>query len=161
MEASELARQVDRSASIARSRHGSLDYADRLGILIGQVGAARLFRALLRANMGTLAGGRKWTRASEFTFVLHRGKDENSVVRERDSNLELAERQAEERTNELIREFHEHYQEYVRLHPEDRERKDDIFQAWAIQKIAGLQLCVEHIAEQLNTHMAGGEEVPF
>ena len=74
-----------------------------------------------------------------------------------DPNLVAAARRAEERTNELIREFHEHYQECVRAHPEHAHEKREIFEAWAIQKIAGLQLCVEHMAQQFNDHVRGHE----
>ena len=82
------------------------------------------------------------------------------MAQERDSNFEAAEERAEARANELIGEFHEHYQDYVRLHPEHEDRKRDIFEAWAIQKIAGLQLCIEHIAQQVNVHLRGTDS-PF
>jgi len=62
-------------------------------------------------------------------------------------------KQAELRTNELIEEFQQHYADYVNMRPEDADRQREIFEAWAIQKIAGLQLCVEHIAEQVNRHI--------
>lgn len=48
----------------------------------------------------------------------------------------------EEKTEDLIYEFHAHYQSYVEEHPDDTNRKDEIFQAWVIQKIAGLQLSI-------------------
>lgn len=57
----------------------------------------------------------------------------------------------DEKTHELIMEFHSHYEEYVKLKPEDRNRKDDIFQAWVIQKIAGLQVSLLEIAERINS----------
>ncbi len=40
----------------------------------------------------------------------------------------------DEKTQELITEFHAHYSEYITLRPEDSDRKDEIFQAWVIQK---------------------------
>ena len=64
-------------------------------------------------------------------------------------------KQADLRTHELIDEFQQHYTEYVKVHPEHAERQRQIFEAWAIQKIAGLQLCVEHIATQINRHIGG------
>jgi len=69
--------------------------------------------------------------------------------------LDEAERQAEARTNELIREFQAHFQECAEAYPEHADKKREIFEAWAIQKIAGLQLCVEHMSEQFNRHLQG------
>lgn len=57
----------------------------------------------------------------------------------------------DEKTRELIAEFHSHYDEYVTLRPDDKDRKDEIFQAWVIQKIAGLQISILEIAERLNS----------
>lgn len=57
----------------------------------------------------------------------------------------------DEKTRELIMEFHSHYEEYVKLKPEDKNRKDEIFQAWVIQKIAGLQVSLLEIAERINS----------
>ena len=71
------------------------------------------------------------------------------------SPLGEAEREAEARTVELIGEFRAHFEECVSAHPEGAEKGREIFEAWAIQKIAGLQLCVEHLAEQLNLHVQG------
>ncbi len=65
------------------------------------------------------------------------------------------EAQAEERANELIHEFQAHLAEFIEAQPQHADRKRDIFEAWAIQKIAGLQLCVEHMAEQHNRHLQG------
>lgn len=56
----------------------------------------------------------------------------------------------EEKTEELIYEFHAHYEEYIKLRPEDKDRKDAIFQAWVIQKIAGIQISVLEIANKFN-----------
>jgi len=64
-----------------------------------------------------------------------------------------AEQQAEERADELIHEFHAHCEEFAEAHPEHAEKEREIFEAWASQKIAGLQLCVEHMAEQHNRHV--------
>jgi hypothetical protein len=79
------------------------------------------------------------------------------MVTNNTSPLNEAERQAEERTGELIREFHAHYRECMEAHPEHAGKQREIFEAWAIQKIAGLQLCVEHISEQFNLHVEGHE----
>jgi len=55
------------------------------------------------------------------------------------------------KTNELIMEFHSHYEEYIKLRPEDKDRKDEIFQAWIIQKIAGIQVSILELVESLNS----------
>lgn len=65
--------------------------------------------------------------------------------------IEESEKRVEEKTEELIYEFHAHYQSYIKLRPEDKDRKDEIFQAWAIQKIAGLQLSILELAEKFNS----------
>lgn len=57
----------------------------------------------------------------------------------------------DKKTNELIMEFHAHYQEYIKLAPEDKDRKDEIFQSWCIQKIAGIQVSMLELAERLNS----------
>ncbi len=63
--------------------------------------------------------------------------------------------QAEARANELIQQFQAHLAEFIEAHPEHADREREVFEAWAIQKIAGLQLCVEHMAEQHNRHVQG------
>jgi len=60
------------------------------------------------------------------------------------------EKEVNERANELIHEFQTHFSGFIEAHPEHSERKREIFEGWAIQKIAGLQLVVEHVSEQLN-----------
>ena len=60
------------------------------------------------------------------------------------------EEQVERRSHALMEEFKAHYEEYVCQHPEHAERRDEIYQSWAIQKIAGLQLCVEELAKKQN-----------
>jgi vacuolar-type H+-ATPase subunit D/Vma8 len=57
----------------------------------------------------------------------------------------------DEKTNELIMEFHSHYEEYIKLRPEDKDRKAEIFQAWIIQKIAGIQVSILELVESLNS----------
>jgi hypothetical protein len=63
------------------------------------------------------------------------------------------EKRVEEKTEELIYEFHAHYQEYIKLCPEDKDRKDEIFQAWVIQKIAGIQISILELAKKFNSHI--------
>ena len=63
-------------------------------------------------------------------------------------------KQVEKKTEELIYEFHAHYEQYCQLHPEDKERKNEIFQAWVIQKIAGIQLSIIELAEKFNNFIA-------
>ncbi len=84
------------------------------------------------------------------------------MVTRRNPKLEMAERQIEDRIQNLIQEFKHHYEEYVQQHPAKAATKRVVFESWAIQKIAGLQLCVEHIAEQFNRHVekAPGTDVP-
>lgn len=67
----------------------------------------------------------------------------------------LSGEQVDARADELILEFQEHSAEFIEAQPEHADRKREIFEAWAIQKIAGLQLCVEHMAEQHNRHVQG------
>lgn len=64
-------------------------------------------------------------------------------------------RQADARAQVLMVEFHTHLEEYTALHPEHAGRERQVFEAWAIQKIAGLQLCVEHLSEQLDRLIRG------
>ena len=59
----------------------------------------------------------------------------------------------DEKTEELIYEFHAHYEEYIKLRPEDKNRKDEIFQAWVIQKIAGIQISILELANKFNNYI--------
>ena len=65
------------------------------------------------------------------------------------------ENQTDARANELIHEFHAHFLELIEAHPEHTERKREVFEGWAIQKIAGLQLSVEHLSKQLDRLLQG------
>ena len=67
--------------------------------------------------------------------------------------LDEAKRQADTRSNALMLEFHAHIEEFTALHPEHAGQDRMMFEAWAIQKIAGLQLSVEHLAGRLNRHL--------
>jgi hypothetical protein len=64
--------------------------------------------------------------------------------------LSMTEKQVDDKSTELVDEFYAHFEEYTKLHPEDRDKKDEIFHGWVIQKIAGLQLSILHISERIN-----------
>jgi len=49
--------------------------------------------------------------------------------------------QVHEKSLELFDEFEQHYQEFIKVHP-DRNDRHRIFEAWVVQKIADLQLTV-------------------
>ena len=55
------------------------------------------------------------------------------------------EEQVDQRSEELIREFISHFKKYVAVDPSAADRKNEVFESWAIQKIAGLQLAIEHL----------------
>ncbi len=59
----------------------------------------------------------------------------------------------DKKSNELIEEFQSHYLEYIEQQPEDKNRRDEIFQSWVIQKIAGLQYSILKMAEKFNVHI--------
>ena len=77
------------------------------------------------------------------------------MVANHNPNPDEADNQATDRAQDLMSEFRAHYQDCVEAHPELAGKPREIFEGWAIQKIAGLQLCVEHIAVQLNRHVEG------
>lgn len=54
------------------------------------------------------------------------------------------------KSKELIDEFYDHLVEMGKLHPECDGSQDEIFQGWIIQKIAGLQLSIQYVSEQVN-----------
>ena len=56
----------------------------------------------------------------------------------------------DKQTEMLIKEFYEHYDAYIALRPEDAEKKNEIFQAWVIQKIAGMQISIIELAKHIN-----------
>ena len=69
----------------------------------------------------------------------------------------------DKKSEELIREFQSHYEKLVRAHPEHTGQRDEIFQGWVIQKIAGIQISIYEIAESLN-RLAGikkEDDTPF
>ena len=75
------------------------------------------------------------------------------MVMNRSTREDVPGEQAEARAGELILEFQAHFKKFIEAQPEHADRKREIFEAWTIQKIAGLQLCVEHMAEQHNRHV--------
>ena len=69
----------------------------------------------------------------------------------------------DKKSEELIREFQSHYEKLVRAHPEHTGQRDEIFQGWVIQKIAGIQVSIYEISESLN-RLAGikkEDDTPF
>ncbi len=54
-----------------------------------------------------------------------------------DSELEAA---VDARSHDLMKEFERHFQQVIEAELTTEDRRDQVFQAWAIQKIAGLQL---------------------
>ena len=60
-----------------------------------------------------------------------------------------------QRALRLMQEFQEHFEECVQHEPEAEDARDVVFQAWAIQKIAGLQLSIEELVRHFNAHLAG------
>ena len=62
---------------------------------------------------------------------------------------EEAGRQVDSQSNELIAEFRSHCEEFQKQHPEHRDNRI-IFEGWAIQKIAGLQLSVFQLSERIH-----------
>lgn len=55
----------------------------------------------------------------------------------------------DEKSEELMIEFDRHFVELIEAHPEHEDKRDLAFQAWAIQKIAGLQLCVTELEKRI------------
>ena len=76
---------------------------------------------------------------------------------------ERPENKVDKKSQELIREFQSHYEEFVRAHPEHTGQRDEIFQGWIIQKIAGIQVSIYEIAESLNKLVGinDGDDTPF
>ncbi len=56
----------------------------------------------------------------------------------------------DQKSNLLIDEFENHYSEVVTQYPEAVEKRAEIFQSWTIQKIAGIHLSIEKLAEHIN-----------
>ena len=73
-----------------------------------------------------------------------------------DSELEAA---VDARSQDLMKEFVHHFKQVIETEPMTEGRRDQVFQAWAIQKIAGLQLCVQEIAMKLNAHLGAQDDL--
>ena len=57
------------------------------------------------------------------------------------------------RTAELMAEFEDHFRDTINLDPSIAEQREHVFQAWTFQKLAGIQLCIEEIANNFNQHV--------
>jgi hypothetical protein len=57
--------------------------------------------------------------------------------------------QVDAKSRELIQEFFQHQEEFIEANP-GKEDRNAIFQGWAIQKIAGLQLAVLELMKKLD-----------
>ncbi len=75
---------------------------------------------------------------------------------DKDSELKAA---VDARSHDLIKEFERHFQQIIDVEPAAKNRRDHVFQAWAIQKIAGLQLSVEEIAMKSNGHLGAQDDL--
>ncbi len=80
------------------------------------------------------------------------------------SRSRIPEEQVDERAERLIHEFMDHFNDCAAHDSTAADRQREVFEAWTIQKIAGLQLAIEHLSGQLATGENGGKpdgEVPF
>ena len=73
-----------------------------------------------------------------------------------DSELEAA---VDARSHDLMKEFEQHFQQVIETEPTAENRRDQVFQAWAIQKIAGLQLSIQEIAVKFNAHLGAQDDL--
>jgi hypothetical protein len=62
-----------------------------------------------------------------------------------------AKAEVDARSMELFEEFREHYQNFAQLHPgiADVVDRHIVFEGWVLQKVAGLQLSIEALAQRL------------
>jgi hypothetical protein len=76
---------------------------------------------------------------------------------------EKTEARIDQKSEELMREFQSHYEEFVQAHPEHADQRSEIFQGWIIQKIAGIQISIYEIVERLNKLVGINDEdaTPF
>jgi len=58
---------------------------------------------------------------------------------------------SEKEAIELMKEFCNHYEEHIKERPEDINRKEEIYQSWSIQKIAGIHIVILKLVEKINT----------
>ena len=59
--------------------------------------------------------------------------------------------QVDEKSEDLMVEFNDHFDELIEIHPEFADKRDMAFQGWIIQKVAGLQLCVGELERRIET----------
>jgi hypothetical protein len=64
--------------------------------------------------------------------------------------MDFTQASVDTRSKELIKAFANHYKAYIELCPKDAEKRGMIFEGWAIQKIAGLQVMLELIIQLMN-----------
>lgn len=57
--------------------------------------------------------------------------------------------QVDEKSEDLMVEFNDHFDELIEIHPEFAGKRDMAFQGWIIQKVAGLQLCVGELESRI------------
>ena len=55
----------------------------------------------------------------------------------------------DEKSEDLIIEFNDHFDELIEINPDFADKRDQAFQAWIIQKVAGLQLCVGELERRI------------
>ncbi len=67
----------------------------------------------------------------------------------RKRNPDPALREIDAKTNELMQAFFTHVREFQAAYPGDHDPRK-IFEAWAIQKIAGLQYTVLYLGDKIN-----------
>ena len=58
-----------------------------------------------------------------------------------------------------MKEFEHHFQQVTEAGLTAENRRDQVFQAWAIQKIAGLQLSIQEIAIKFNAHLGAQDDL--
>lgn len=78
--------------------------------------------------------------------------------------LDVPEAEVDHRAEKLIHEFMEHFESCVVAEASTADRKGEVFEAWAIQKIAGPQLAIEHLAGMRGSLDKGDpdpSDVPF
>ena len=59
--------------------------------------------------------------------------------------------QVDDKSEDLMIEFNDHFEELIEIHPEFAAKRDAAFQGWIIQKVAGLQLCVSELERRIET----------
>ncbi len=64
----------------------------------------------------------------------------------------------DDRARGLIEEFSDHTQKYVTSHPLRVGNEHELFESWAIQKIASLQVHVEHLSQKVQSLTAPEED---